>query len=132
MKSESMPSTVVLAIVGSTQFAQDEKATIAAERIIDETIQELRPDHIVSGGAIGVDELAVLAADRWGIPITEYKPKHRRWAPDGYKARNQLIAEACTHLLCIRHVNSKTYGSGWTADYAHRLGKPVERRVLGG
>jgi hypothetical protein len=33
------------------------------------------------------------------------------------------MAEACTHLLAIRSMWSSTYGSGWTADQARRLGR---------
>lgn len=122
--------TVVLAIVGSTRFAGDSERTLAALRRITETVAELRPDRIVSGGAKGIDTIAARYAYRHRIPLTEHLPKRPRWAPDGYRDRNLLIAQECTHLLCIRHPLSRTYGSGWTADQAEKLGKRVCRVTI--
>lgn len=119
----------VLAIVGSVRFTDPDWQDKACE-IIDGAIAEHRPDLIVSGGAEGIDSFAVKIADLYGIPFHEFLPQHRRWAPDGFKARNIRIAEVCTRLLAIRCRASKTYGSGWTADQAERLGKPVRRVML--
>ena len=120
-----------LAVVGSTAFAGDVAATREARRYIEEAIESLEPGLVVSGGAVGIDRLAVEVAQGYGIPVRERLPEHARWAPGGYKERNLLIARDCTHLLCLSHVGSKTYGSGWTADQAARLGKKVERYTLG-
>lgn len=122
---------VRLAIVGSTQFARDSDATKRASKIIARAICVLDPEQIISGGAEGIDSLAAAFAEVNGIPLREHLPKNRRWKPDGFQDRNYLIAQDCTHLLCIRHHASKTYGSGWTADEAERLGKAVERHEIG-
>jgi hypothetical protein len=120
----------VLAIVGSVRFADPDWQDKAQEAIA-EAIAEHRPDVVISGGAEGMDSFAVkIAEDLYGIRTHEYLPKHRRWEPDGFKARNTLVAQECTRLLAIRCHASKTYGSGWTADEAERRGKPVRRVVL--
>ena len=122
---------VILAIVGSTAFAErgtPERAE--ATRLINDAIDRYQPDEIVSGGAVGIDSMAAMAAHARGIPTREFLPKNKRWKPDGYQARNLLIAEACTSLVSIRHHASTTYGSGWTADRAEEIGKSVERYMI--
>ena len=124
------PREVRLAIVGSTQFDGDQEATKRASKIIAQAICVLDPDVIVSGGAKGIDSLAAAFAKVNGIALREFLPEHRRWAPSGFKERNEKIAQECTDLLCIRHHSSTTYGSGWTADRAQALGRKVERHVV--
>jgi hypothetical protein len=53
-----------------------------------------------------MDELAeaLALATRNGVATDIHYPRHRCWEPEGYKARNIEIAEACTHLLAVRHV----------------------------
>ena len=119
-----------LAIVGSTEFERDEPARQKAKVLIHESLIEWEPKVVISGGALGIDLLAKIVAEGLGIEVIEHLPKNRRWEPDGYKARDILIAQDCTHMLCIRYHASKTYGSGWTADEAERLGKVVERHVI--
>jgi len=82
----------------------------------------------VSGGCEGVDTIAESWADELGIPKDIKLPLKNTWDGEGgFKWRNKLIAEACDFLVCIRSNTSKTYGSGWTADEAERLGKTVRR-----
>lgn len=121
---------VRLAIVGSTEFARDAAAAeVAAKHIID-AVTHPSVVVVISGGAEGIDTMAAEAARRFGIEVIEHLPKNKRWRPDGYEDRNRLIAKDCTHLLCIRHADSKTYGSGWTADYAEWLGRKVKRITI--
>lgn len=120
----------VLAIVGSTQFAKDKVGTEWATLAIEAALEAVEPVLVISGGAWGIDKLGVRIAKSIGIETREYEPKVQRWlrgSPDGFEARNMLIARACTELLCIRHLTSKTYGSGWTADRAEEMRKPVVR-----
>ncbi len=121
----------ILAIVGSTLFSPGLPETVEAERVIQAEIDRLDPKIIVSGGAKGIDSLAAVFAKYLGIGLIEFLPKNKRWRPEGYAARNLQIAEACTHLLVIRHRLSTTYGSGWTADRAEEMGKTVKRITLG-
>lgn len=120
----------ILAIVGSTDWEGGEDGLVQAQALIVRILSESRPDKVISGGAPGIDTTAIIIAKSMGIPTHEYKPEFRRWAPRGFKARNILIARECTRLLSIRSRVSKTYGSGWTADFAESHGKPVDRHLL--
>jgi predicted Rossmann fold nucleotide-binding protein DprA/Smf involved in DNA uptake len=120
---------VKLAVVGSTRFPS-RAAREHAEHLINRAIDKLDPCLIVSGGAPGVDTLAERIAIVRGIPRSIHRPEHRRWKPDGFEARNRLIAEECTHLLRISSRTSLTYGSGWTANYAEKIGRVVSRHTL--
>lgn len=120
----------VLAIVGSTKFATP-GAVDQARGIILAVFDRCRPDTVVSGGADGIDTLGVELARAAGIETIEHLPKVRAWAsPGGFRDRNQLIVRDCTRLLRIVCHASKTYGSGWTADQAEKLGKVVWRVTL--
>ncbi len=122
--------TDVLAIVGSVTFACPAAEALVAHLVLDE-LTARRPDKVVSGGARGVDTIGVAVAARLGIDYTEHHPGVRRWdGPDGFKARNIIVATTCTRALRIVCANSRTYGSGWTVDQAERQGKPVRRVVI--
>lgn len=116
-----------LAIVGSQLFEDDEQARAWAEKLISRTLAYYgdQIEMVISGGAKGIDQLGIVLAVMENLPYIEYLPTSKNWV--GYKARNILIAEDCTHLLCLTHHKSKTYGSGWTADHAQKLGKNVRR-----
>jgi hypothetical protein len=114
-----------LAIVGSTKI-NDEQLS-AATAFMQGIIQFYMPELIISGGAVGVDTAAENEAKRFLIKSRIFLPENPRWEPEGYKVRNTKIAEECTHMLCIRTNQSTTYGSGWTADKAQKLGKVVWR-----
>lgn len=106
-----------LAIVGSTQLAGKQIACDLICKVID----ELKPTSVVSGGALGVDQLGVLIAELvYNLPTTVYFPLTNNW--EGYKVRNILVAGNCDYLVRIAHANSKTYGSGWTRDRAREKG----------
>lgn len=120
-----------LAIVGSVTLAGNAKAL----EIIEAALDRFKPRRVVSGGAVGIDTMAREAAERRGIPVTEYKPKVQAWlrgSPDGFEARNRLIAQDCSTLVRIGAANSQTYGSGWTRDLAYGLGKEVWSFVVDG
>lgn len=129
---------LVLAVVGSTSFARGGEAIRVARNIINAVISELVPDRVVSGGSPygGVDTWAREIAGHLGYTLengrfVEHLPRHRRWEPDGFKARNILVATGpTTHLLSIRCHASRTYGAGWTADYAEAHGRIVYRVIL--
>lgn len=118
---------VRLAIVGSTKFAEDGDSFAWVEKRIIQALKELKPSLVISGGAKGIDTWAIHIAASRGFQTREFRPLSPQWEPNGYKDRNLLIAKECTHLLCIRHWLSSTYGSGWTADRAKELGKYVQR-----
>lgn len=110
-----MPDLDVLAIVGSQDLTREQECK--AVSIMMAVLQARRPDKIVSGGAPGVDTLAERVAVHLGVPFEAFLPRVKAWAaPGGFRDRNMQIVGACTRLLCLRSVQSRTYGSGWTAD----------------
>lgn len=120
----------ILAIVGSTTFAYPGGEAVA-RRIIHAELLATNPNVVVSGGAVGVDTIAVAVAAHLGIPVREFQPKAHRWgAVGGFRERNRVIAGTCTRALRIVCATSTTYGSGWTVDRAERQGKPVRRVVI--
>lgn len=120
-----------LAIVGMSKWGRWWHEP-AAEGIIQHVLERYyeRVDVVISGGAPGVDTMAKTVGERMGLEVIEHLPKNQRWEPEGFKERNILIAEDCTDLLAIRNARSETYGSGWTADEAERLGRKVQRIEL--
>lgn len=54
---------------------------------------------IVSGGAVGVDSIAVGVAKQLGYEVLEYMPKGKGW--QYYKPRNLLIANKCDKVYSI-------------------------------
>lgn len=125
--------TEIYGIVGSRKFdhAGD---LVKAQEIIEARLGYgwvPRVDAVVSGGADGIDKLAVDIAEALNIVTIVHYPKVKIWdAPGGLRDRNELIAQDSDRLLCIRCTASTSYGSGWTADRAVALGKQVERILL--
>lgn len=127
------PVGVPLAIVGSTSL----DTSLEAHALIKLSLDRYKPTVVISGGAKGIDRMAAHAARLHGIVVDERYPpagceawsKDRRWNK-GYKPRNIEIAVLCQALIRIASKSSKTYGSGWTRDYAKKLGKPTLEFLL--
>ncbi len=117
-----------LAIVGSRDCTIEQCKT--ARLIIRAFIQNLVPEEVISGGAEGIDTLAESETNKFELEFLKFLPRNKRWTPDGYMERNQRIAYHCDMVLCIRTEQSESYGSGWTADYAEKLGKKVVRITI--
>lgn len=118
-----------LAIVGTRvlNHLSDERAT---RRFIRRLLRKHQPDEVISGGAPGVDTLVEEEAIKFGYSegdglvifratLFEFHGK------GGYQERDLIIAKACTHMARVHCRLSKTYGSGWTAEKAEKLGKRV-------
>lgn len=113
-----------LAVVGSVKINEEQEEFSHA--MIQGIFLYYRPALVISGGAKGIDSIAKEEAILMNLDTKIYLPNFASWEA-GYKPRNLQIAEACTHLLCIRTAQSTTYGSGWTADRAEEMGKTVWR-----
>jgi len=141
-------SNCVLAIVGSRDVPDYQSVSL-----VKQVILEHKPKLVVSGGAHGVDTIAVVVATELGIPTIECLPELMTWdhpepgllkeaqefvtdkgmqikVPGGFKQRNMKVAEMCDCLVRISSATTKTYGSGWTADYAERIDKRVHRYTV--
>lgn len=114
---------MTLAIVGSAELTAEQVA--AAKFILAHVFTRYQPTKVVSGGAPGIDTLAERAARYRGIEFEKFLPAEKNWER-GFKPRNIKIAEACDQLVRIVSSTAKTYGSGWTRDYAEDIGKPTE------
>lgn len=126
---------VRLAVVGTRVLACSGDIGLVAGRV-RVAIHRLRPSVFISGGAEGVDVLAQTVALAFGYEegtgsMIIYRPTVRRFhGPGGYRERDGLIAADCTHLLRLSCRHATTYGSGWTADEAERLGRVVVREQV--
>lgn len=119
-----------LAIVGSSVLTTAQSHW--AKWLIEAILCELSPTYLISGGAQGIDTIAATAfRDLTEEEPIEYLPEHPSWNGNGdlfgFKHRNMRIVEDCEALIRVAAKNSDTYGSGWTADRAEELGKPVRR-----
>ena len=129
-----------VAIVGTTKLTTNEK--IDMRQHITDGLQKYSLDSIIiSGGAKGVDSLAIEAAKELGFQTKVYMPEKNEWKY--YKKRNLQIAQDCDELYCFSvcvhkvkcyHHDSpqdheKTAGC-WTANQAMQLGKPCQLVVI--
>jgi predicted Rossmann fold nucleotide-binding protein DprA/Smf involved in DNA uptake len=119
---------VILAIVGTRQLAA--VAVRYARLIISCEVTSDRWTSFITGDAGGIDKLTLDACQRESRACQVLIPEFRRWKPRGFMERNMKIAGTCDAMLCIRDGESDAYGSGWTADYCQKLGKPVTRVTI--
>lgn len=128
-RPEPCPKGCVLAIVGSVILEGDPDA----EEAIRRTFDEHQPSWFVSGGAIGVDKMAEDEGDRRGMgdKKTVHLPEQKGWF--WYKKRDLLIAQDAAKgcLVRIYSGQARTWGSGWTAREAEKLGARVTRIQIG-
>lgn len=133
-----------LAIVGTSELSEKEQILVRdlcsdilkkAKKISGEEIT------VLSGGAEGVDFIAVDVAKKLGNKVIEFKPSAKNW--DAYKERNIKIAQECDELYCIttpmkneqcyhhkpKQNHQKTAGC-YTANQAKALKKPIKLFVI--
>jgi len=118
----------ILCVVGSSCAKPED-----SKPIIREHIYLLWPVSMISGECHkgGVDIHAREVAEELMIRFKPFPAQYHRWhGRGGFQERNEKMANLCTHLLRIVSHRSRTYGSGWTADYAERLGKTVIRKEV--
>ena len=135
-----------VAFVGASEiFTDDEERDV--RQFCERTIKTF-PSNVViiSGGAEGVDKIAIEIAKKLGYETQVYSPKKKKWEPptkDGYKARNTQIANECNELFCIAlpYHNMKCYhhkkpenhqktAGCFTLNIAKTQNKPVELIVI--
>jgi hypothetical protein len=144
-----------VAIVGCEEAKFTPRTKAAAYSTIAWIFQETGATRVVSGDCPlgGVDKYAVEIARASGLEVIEHAPKVHRWGgPDGFMARNLLIAndgdvgycltlaqypdsypyerfDRCYHCGVNTHVKS---GGCWTIKQMRKLGKPGEIIILTG
>lgn len=115
---------IKLAIVGGRDY--DDYAKFC--QIVDDHIKDIgQPNHIVSGGAKGIDTFAETYAKEHNIPIIIFKPD---WNLHGKAAgiiRNTDIISESTHVLALPTKSSKgTYDSIKKAKNMNKILKVVD------
>lgn len=125
-----------IAIVGASKLSP-----LQAEKVHEacfDLIKEFDKDSLViSGGADGVDTIAIQIAKKLGYKFMEIIPEEKTW--ESFKARNLEIARKCDKIYCIsvktknaacyhhipRQKHLKTAGC-WTMNQVNMLGKPCK------
>lgn len=113
-------STVKLAIVGSRYFSDYDVVAKHVKEYIDSIGA---PSMIISGGATGVDSLAVQYADKYEIPKLVFKPQWGKYGKAAGPIRNKLIVNECTHLIAFMAEDS--VGTKDTVEYAKSVNRPM-------
>jgi predicted Rossmann-fold nucleotide-binding protein len=110
----------VVAIVGSRQHPH--------LSMVREYVRTLPADTVVvSGGAGGVDVVAVAEARRLGFRVIVHLPDNAQYGfVDAPKHRNKLIAFDCDRMVAFPY--GKARGTGHAILCAVKLGKPVDVR----
>ncbi len=130
-----------VAIVGTTANLTIDELQVMKQEITIVLKKYPIDTIIISGGAKGVDSIALEVAKDIGFKTIPYKPEKENW--EFYKKRNLQIANDCDELYCfsvgVRKVkcyhhnppqnHEKTAGC-WTLEQAAQLIKPCTLIVL--
>ncbi len=131
-----------LAIVGtSTKFTDIEE--LRMKKSISALLKDYNVNDttVISGGAEGVDTIAINVAKGLGYKIEIYKPEVQNWKY--FKKRNRQIARDCDELLCISipvrktkcyhhdtHQDHEKTAACWTLNKAKQLDKLVKFLIV--
>lgn len=105
-----------IAVVGSREYPK-------LEEVRQFVFEQPRTTVIVSGGALGVDKVAVESARDYGMPYEVHLPD---WNKHGRKAgivRNRAIVDSSVEVVAFWDGKSK--GTQFTIEYAKSQGKRV-------
>lgn len=106
-----------IAIVGSRKYTNLRKVQAYVETLPKDTI-------VISGGAVGVDRIAVKAAERLGLRVQIFYPEWDRFGKMAGLIRNgKIVAEADK---IIAFWDGRSSGTKDTLDKARKAGKPFE------
>lgn len=117
------PVSAKVAIVGSRNFRR-------LKAVKDYLVEHVAGKAtVVTGGARGVDEVALRVCIDIGIPCLVIPPPgpaqgHHGTYGQGCAIRNRWIATECDRLVAFWDGESK--GTAMTVSFARELGKPVE------
>ncbi len=87
-------------------------------------LAEMAPDQVVSGGALGADQLAARWARANGVPLHELRPDYAAHGATAPHRRNAAIVAAADVVLVVR--DGQSLGTLSAARAAARLGRPCE------
>lgn len=129
-----------IAIVGTSQLKINQEGQV--HDLVMDIFNAIDDEFIViSGGAKGVDTIAMKAAKECGIETMIFNPKKQTWYY--FKKRNLRMAEECDELYCISvptitepcyhhdkpQDHQKTAGC-WTLNEASKIGKKCRLYIV--
>jgi len=95
------------------------------------------PDDVIyptfiSGGCPkgGIDLWAEIISDFIGLGKQIYYPENNQWEPNGYKERNERIAQECDVLYCIDPKGREWSGGRYTMKRAEFYGKETHLIIV--
>ena len=89
-----------IAIVGTSHDLAETEEMNLRKYITSELSQySVKDDTIISGGAKGVDKMAIRIAKGLGFKVKEFYPQGDSW--QAYKTRNLEIIKACDRVVCF-------------------------------
>ena len=103
------------------------KTAVIGSRKLNVDIGKYIPEEtttIISGGARGIDTLAIEYADMNNIPVTIFTPKYTDYGKSAPLVRNKLIVESADFIVAIWDGQSR--GTLFTINYAKKLNKPIK------
>lgn len=137
-----------VAIVGTTHLTENQQKDMRESiSVLLNYCFTLDDTIIISGGARGVDTIAIDVAHDLGFKTKTFPPQTQHWedveGKIGFKTRNLEIASQCDELYCfsvpVRNTkcyhhetpqeHEKTAGC-WTASKAHEMGKAWQLIVI--
>lgn len=111
-----IPVRGAVAVVGSRSWT--DRATLFA------VLDRLRPQAVVSGGAVGADALAREWCALRGVPLVEFPPDYATFGMAAPHIRNRRILDAAASVVAFHDGASK--GTARMIAEARRRGLPVE------
>ena len=97
---------------------------VGFDQVISQCTWATEAESIVSGGALGVDQLAEAWASAIGIPVIRYSPDWKRFGRGAGIIRNRTMVENADALLAIWDGQSR--GTKQIIQYAQAQGLRVE------
>jgi hypothetical protein len=97
---------------------------VGFDQVISQCTWATEAESIVSGGALGVDQLAEAWASTNGVPVIRYNPDWKRFGRGAGIIRNRTMVENADALLAIWDGQSR--GTKQIIQYAQAQGLRVE------
>lgn len=108
-----------VAIVGSREFTQLGRVDAFVAKLAAKY-----PDvHIISGGAVGVDQQAERAARTLKLGVTIFRPDWKQFGLSAGYRRNELIVREAD--VVVAFWDGRSRGTKHSIDLAEKAGKPV-------
>src|SRR3712207_1495871 len=104
------------AVIGSRSFTD--------YALLQHTLDTYFITQIISGGAIGADQLAERYAKERNIPTLIFKPYYHKFGKSVPLIRNKQIVD--TSELVIAFWDGESRGTAYTIRYAESLGRRVD------